>query len=108
MSQILINHSQIFADIINLRRGLETEVFEMRQAYSQCRQALQTMDGRGNFRIREALEANMEKAVTTTETLDKLLLFIDSATREAQQLDQIMARIIDTSQTAGSMRRGGQ
>ena len=105
MSQVLVNYDQIFGDITSMRREIQSEIIQMQTSYQQCQHALTAMDGGGNFAIREAMVANMEKARVTADTLEKLLIFINDATREAQELDRAMGRVLDMSQLAQSVRK---
>ena len=97
MSQVLVNYHQIFGDITTMRREIQNEIIQMQNSYQQCQHALTAMDGKGNFAIREAMAANMTKATTTVDTLEKLLLFMDAAARETQQADLAISHIFNAS-----------
>ena len=91
-NQVHINYEAVYSKTAELRRQLESEVREMEAGYRQMHRPLQGMDSRTNIVFIETMEENQVKARTTAETLSKLLMFIDSASRDMERHDQMMAR----------------
>jgi len=93
MEEIKINYAEVYSKTAELRNRLEAELREMDAGYRQVHSTLQGMDSRTNATFMEAMAANQSKARITSETMIRLLSFMDGAAREAEQKEQQIARV---------------
>ena len=103
--QILVNFAEVYHKTAELRRYIETELREMDAAYRQVHSTLRGMDGKTNAIFVETMVANQRKAEIASETLHKLLLFMEHSAREVERNDQLHARIFASSRI--TRERGG-
>jgi len=111
-SQIKINYEAVYAKTAELHSRIEAEIHEMEAAYNNIQSDLHGMDGAANARAMEVMKQNQIKSRETAETLNKLLRFIDSSSRQ-MEIDEMRIRsVFDSgvigSQTAVNISEAGQ
>jgi len=106
-NQILVNYDEVYSKVSEMRRRVQTELFEVNASYRQGRSALNGMDGSANAEMQEAVAASQRKAQVTADTLTKLLSFIDTSTRQVERGEQNIARTFQSA-NARIMRMGGR
>jgi len=106
MSEIRIDYEQVYAKMVALQRTAQIELREACDAYRRATSDLRGMDGSANARMIEAVTAIQTKAQATTDTLTKLLAFIDTSARQMERSEQSIARAFQSSQMR-SIRMGG-
>ena len=98
MSDVVqVQYEAVYSKTAELRQRLDTELQEMDNAYHQCRASLHRMDGRTNAVLQETMEVNRQKARVTTETLTKLLAFIDASARQVERDELMIKRVFEQS-----------
>ena len=93
--EILVNHNEVCDMCASLTAFLESEVVaESAKGYASIDEQLRQVDGATNSALIEAMKCNHEKTVICAQTLCKLLHLIDSASRELEVEDKLMAKDI--------------
>ena len=93
MSQIKINYEAVYNKTRELSNRLQNEIRDMDSNYRHIQAGLQQMDSRTNAVLMEAVVENQNKARVTAESLQRLLVFIENATREVELEEQELTRM---------------
>jgi len=104
--EIRINYEAVYAKTQELRSFLEAELREMDLGYRQVQSSLQGMDGSTNATLMASMTVNQSKARATSETMLRLLAFMENAAREAEREEQRIARIF-AMERPGITKEGG-
>jgi len=80
----MIQYDAVYSKTAELRSRLETELEQMEATYRQADPIMQDMDGKTNAAFKEAMAKNQRKAKVATETLHKLLAFMELSARQVQ------------------------
>ena len=110
MSEIRINYAEVYAKTAALQRIAQAELREANAAYRKATSDLRGMDGSTNAQIIAAVETIQHKAQATTNTLTKLLAFIDLSARQVERSEVSIARAFQASniRTERATRIGGR
>ena len=93
MGTIHVKYDEVHAEVSKLRSNLASNVVGRADAgYRQIQTNLSRMDGAANAMLVEVMQENYRKTLVTAETVDKLLNFIASSTRQIEANEQRMAR----------------
>ncbi|MCL2619508.1 MAG: hypothetical protein FWD97_01060 [Defluviitaleaceae bacterium] len=90
-NQILIQYDEVYSKTAELRGRLETELFQLEETYRHLEVELQTFDGKASAAFGEAMKSNQLKAKVATETLQRLITFIELSSKKMQQEDQMLS-----------------
>ena len=102
--EIRINYEEVYAKTAELRQRITTELREMDGTYRQCQSSLRRMDSRTNAEFIESMEINQQKSRVATETLTKLLSFIETASRQVERDEATLARGFSRSRVISQRR----
>jgi len=103
--EIRISYEEVYEKAAELRTRLTTELRELDTAYRQAQMTLRGLDSRTNAVYTEAMEANRIKARVTAETLEKLISFIESSTRQVERDETTISRAFTRSRVSPARRR---
>ena len=108
--QILINYEETYRKLAELRNIIESEVWEMNASYRQNNFAASRMDGKTNAIFAETMLAIQRKSQASTDTITKLVMFMDNSARQVEREEQTIQRIFDSSMitTSRPIRRGAE
>ena len=95
MRQVKLNYEAVYSRVRMLHSNLAAQLREMDTGYRNIQSSLRCMDSHTNAEIMATVEANQEKARVTAECLQRLLIFIESATREVEQEEANWTRIFN-------------
>ena len=96
-SEIIINYEEAYSKLAELRNIIESEVWEMNNAYRQTNFAVNRMDGKTNAIFAEVLQAKQRKSQVTSDTIAKLVMFMDDSARQVEREEQRIQRVFDSS-----------
>ena len=102
--EIKINYEEVYSKTAELRQRLQDELRETESIYRQANQSIRRMDGKTNAEYTEAIAANQQKARVTTETLTKLISFIEASAKQVERDEAMIARSL-TSVRVRTRRR---
>ena len=98
MRTIHVRYDEVYAETTKLRSYLASNVVGRADAeYRQIQSNLSRMDGATNAALMEVMEANHQKTLVTADTVDKLLDFIATSTKQIEMNEQRIARAMSAS-----------
>ena len=83
--KIMIRYQAVYSKVTELRRRIESELNEMDASYRQLQSSLENMDGSAHATILSTMEENRIKAQITSETLHRLVSFMELSARRVEQ-----------------------
>ena len=92
MRTIHVKYDEVYAEVARLRSVAANTVNRVNNEYRQIQSQLGRVDGATNATLVEVMDANCQKAVLATETLDKLLEFISCSTKQIEINEQRIAQ----------------
>jgi len=93
--EILVKHQEVYNRCASLTAFIESEVIsEAEKGYANIDEQLRQVDSSTNAALIEAMKCNREKTAICAQTLHKLLMLVDSASRELEIEDKYMAKDI--------------
>lgn len=94
---IKVNFDNVYQTIGELREHLDTNVLNAADSqYKEIEAMLEQVDGATNAKLITTMQMNHEKTVMVANTLQKLLLLIETATQEMQKEDQYLSEQLGT------------
>lgn len=89
--KIMIQYDAVYAKTAELRNRLEAELKNMEACYRQISPTMHNMDSKTNAVFVETMLENRRKAEITSETLHRLLTFIELSARQVER-DEILLK----------------
>jgi len=93
MGEIKINYAEVYAKTAEIRKHIQSELQQMDTVYRQTQSSLQRMDSSTNAAIIETMALNQEKNRASAEVLTKLLSFIDTAAKQIERDESMIANV---------------
>jgi len=93
MGTIHVKYDEVYAEVAKLKSNLISNVVGRADAdYRQIQMNLSRMDGAANAMLMEVMQENYRKTLMTADTMDKLLDFIATSTKQIEINEQRIAR----------------
>ena len=92
MRTIHIDYQAVNEQTAKLRRQQAEMVNEVRTHYRNIQNELRGVDGSANAQLIEAMEINCQKAIAASGILDRLLMFMSSASRQVESSEMLIAQ----------------
>jgi len=92
MKTIHVKYDEVYAEVGKMRGAAAGMVDRVNAEYLQIQSQLGRVDGATNAALMQVMQANCQKAITAADTLDKLLEFILSSTKQIEVSEQQIAR----------------
>jgi hypothetical protein len=97
-NQIKVNYEEVYNKTAELRQHITRELRDASTCYRQAGNQLRGMDGSANAEMIHSMQFSLQKSQVTADTLTKLLMFIDTSTRQIERGEQNIARAFESSQ----------
>ena len=105
--KISIQYSEVYAKTAELRNRIDNQLSEMDADYKQLQTRLQGMDSRTNAVFAETMMQNHVKACITSETLHRLLSFIELSAKQVEHDENVLKSMYTLAEGEGAATEGG-
>ena len=92
--EILINYSEVYSKTAELKSYIDSELMvRLNNEYQHIQSILDGVDGATNASLKSAMELKLKKSVAVAKTLDKLLTFMATSSKEIEMQEKEIADV---------------
>jgi len=85
MGQVHINYTEVQNQTSALRSNINSDILKrVENEYRQIQSMLNGVDGATNAKLKEAIDANLNKTIKVARTLEKLLSFMANSSKQVE------------------------
>ena len=94
--EIKVKYGDVYGKTAALRSQLKAELDNMENTHRHNLSMLDNVDGATNAALKRTMEANRQKTIIASKTLDKLLSFMENSSKQIEASEQKVKGIFAT------------